>query len=51
MQVYTKKKDEDGLAWYPARIKMLKGEFAVVDLPWEQNDILPLDKIRTVNIK
>lgn len=30
---------------------MLKGEFAVVASPWDANDILPLDKIRSVNHK
>ncbi|KAI8743687.1 fragile X mental retardation syndrome-related protein 1-like isoform X2 [Biomphalaria glabrata] len=49
VEVFGKVKDEEGLAWYPAKIKMLKGEFAVVSSPWDANDILPLDKIRSVN--
>ncbi|CAL1538808.1 unnamed protein product [Lymnaea stagnalis] len=49
VEVFGKVKDEEGLAWYPAKIKMLKGEFAVVASPWDANDILPLDKIRSVN--
>ncbi|BFZ06704.1 hypothetical protein BsWGS_09743 [Bradybaena similaris] len=49
VEVFGKVKDEEGLAWYPARIRMLKGEFAVVSSPWDANDILPLDKIRAVS--
>lgn len=49
--MFGKVKDEEGLAWYPARIRMLKGEFAVVSSPWDANDILPLDKIRAVSHK
>ncbi|CAG5133865.1 unnamed protein product, partial [Candidula unifasciata] len=49
VEVFGKVKDEEGLAWYPAKIRMLKGEFAVVASPWDANDILPLDRIRAVN--
>ena len=51
IQIFAKLKDEEGLAWCPALIKMLKGEFAVVDLPSGGTDILPLDRIRAVNLK
>lgn len=50
-QVFGKVKDEEGMAWYPAKIKMLKGEFAVISSPLDANDILSLDRIRPVNHK
>ncbi|GFN74145.1 hypothetical protein PoB_000065100 [Plakobranchus ocellatus] len=50
VEIFTKLKDDEGLAWCPAQIKMLKGEFAVVELPPGGTDILPLDKIRAVNL-
>ncbi|RUS82513.1 hypothetical protein EGW08_009727 [Elysia chlorotica] len=50
VEIFAKLKDDEGLAWCPALIKMLKGEFAVVDLPAGGTDILPLDRIRAVNV-
>ncbi|BFZ00616.1 hypothetical protein BsWGS_03656 [Bradybaena similaris] len=49
VEVFGKVKNGEGLAWYPAKIKILKGEFVVVASPWDPSDILPLDKIRSVN--
>ena len=51
LKIFAKLKDDEGSAWCPALIKMLKGEFAVVDLPSGGTDILSLDRIRAVNIK
>lgn len=52
IQVYTKYGEGDAYAWVPAKIKMLKGEFAVVDfLVGDANDIVPLDKVRPLNNK
>ncbi|CAG5128789.1 unnamed protein product [Candidula unifasciata] len=50
VEVFGKVKNGEGLAWYPAKIKILKGEFVVVSSPWDASDILPLDKIRPVNL-
>ncbi|XP_064614770.1 RNA-binding protein FXR1-like [Liolophura sinensis] len=50
VEVCAKSSEEEPCAWCPAKIKMMKGEFAVVDfLGWEGTDILPIDKVRAPN--
>ncbi|XP_025080249.1 synaptic functional regulator FMR1-like isoform X5 [Pomacea canaliculata] len=52
VEVFSKAADDESCGWWQAKIRMLKGEFAVVEyLGWENTytDILPLDRIRRVN--
>jgi len=53
-QVLSRTSDAEPLGWWPARIKMMKGEFAVVDYVGYEStysDILALDSIRHRNTK
>lgn len=49
------KSDDDPSSWWPATIKMMKGEFFVVDYKIQDetrySDIIPSDKIRIPNRK
>ena len=50
--MYAKGNEEDAFGWWLARIKMFRGEFAVVEyVGWETTytDIVPFDRIRPVN--
>jgi hypothetical protein len=47
--------DDDPTGWWPATVKMMKGEFYVVNYKIQDetkyNDIIPSDKIRAPNKK
>jgi hypothetical protein len=49
------KNDDDPSGWWPATVKMMKGEFFVVDYKIQDetkySDIIPSDKIRSPNNK
>ena len=50
----AKSGDEEPYAWWHARIKMMKGEFAVVEyIGWEStySEIVQIDRVRSVNTK
>lgn len=50
--MYVKGNEEEAFGWWLARIKMFRGEFAVVDyVGWETTytDIVPIDRLRPVN--
>ena len=47
----SRSSDEEPLGWWPARVKMLKGEFAVVDYNSTYSEIVPLERIRPKNRK
>ncbi|XP_048247310.1 fragile X mental retardation syndrome-related protein 1-like isoform X1 [Haliotis rufescens] len=51
VEVFTKSQNDEVFAWWPSRIKMLKGEFAVVEYVGQDNytDIIALDKLRSGN--
>ena len=50
-EVLTEGKDDDPSGWWPATVKMMKGEFYVVDYKIQDetkySDIIPSDKIRS----
>ena len=53
-QVLSRTSETDPLGWWPARIKMMKGEFVVVDYVGYEttySDISPLDHVRPMNKK
>jgi len=53
-QVLSRTSEAEPYGWWPARIKMMKGEFAVVDYVGYEStysDILPLDNVRHRNTK
>ena len=55
-EVFSEGKNEDEPnGWWPATVKMMKGEFYVVDYKIQDDtkysDIIPSDKIRTPNKK
>lgn len=53
-QVLSKSLDDDMIGWWPSKIKMLKGDFAVVEYSGFESshtDILPLEKVRPLNEK
>ncbi|KAK6195216.1 hypothetical protein SNE40_000688 [Patella caerulea] len=52
IEAYNKLGDDMVYAWWPAKLKMLKGEFAVIDYKGGQSasDILPLEKIRPSSV-
>jgi hypothetical protein len=49
------KNDDEPSGWWPATVKMMKGEFFVVDYKIQDetkySDIIPSDKIRSPNKK
>jgi fragile X mental retardation protein len=52
VEVLSRTTEADPYGWWPARVKMMKGEFAVVDYVGYEStysDILPLDKVRPRN--
>ncbi|XP_076454075.1 RNA-binding protein FXR1-like [Babylonia areolata] len=52
VEVYSKAQEDEALGWWQAKIRMLKGEFAVVEyLGWEGSptDILAIDRVRRIN--
>ena len=54
MQVLSRTSDVDPYGWWPAQLKMMKGEFAVVDYIGHDHtysEIVPLDRVRPVNCK
>jgi len=53
-QVLSRTSEAEPYGWWPAKIKMMKGEFAVVDYVGYEStysDILPLDNVRHRNTK
>ncbi|KAJ8309809.1 hypothetical protein KUTeg_011674 [Tegillarca granosa] len=51
-KVYSKASEGEACGWWKAKVKMLKGEFAVIDyVGWDTTytDIVPLDKVRPIN--
>ncbi|KAL8567203.1 hypothetical protein ACOMHN_046613 [Nucella lapillus] len=51
VEVYSKGQEEE-MGWWQAKIRMLKGEFAVVEyIGWEGSptDILAIDRVRRIN--
>lgn len=55
-EVLTEGKNEnEAVGWWPATVKLMKGEFYVVDYKIQDDtkysDIIPSDKIRTPNKK
>lgn len=54
LQVFSKASEGEACGWWKAKVKMLKGEFAVIDyVGWDTTytDIVPLDKVRPINNK
>ena len=52
LQVLSKASDEEPNAWWQARIKMLKGDFAVViyvGMESESSEIVQCDRVRPIN--
>ncbi|CAH1781735.1 unnamed protein product [Owenia fusiformis] len=52
VEVYTQSSPQEPYGWWKARVKMMKGEFVVVEyLGWETtyNDICPVDRVRPMN--
>lgn len=53
VEVFTRTSETEQNGWWKAKVKMLKGEFCVIEyLGWEgssYNDIVPLDRIRSLN--
>ncbi|CAE1280722.1 FMR [Acanthosepion pharaonis] len=52
VEVLSKSLDDDMIGWWPSKIKMLKGDFAVVEYSGFESshtDILPLEKVRPLN--
>lgn len=50
----SKAREDEVFGWWQAKIRMLKGEFAVVEyIGWDSSftDILPVDRVRRVNTK
>ncbi|CAF0850062.1 unnamed protein product [Adineta ricciae] len=53
-EVFTKSKEDEPFAWWPATAKMIKGDFVVVDYKsgaqgTNHSDIVPSDKLRCPN--
>ena len=54
LQVLARANEQDPWGWWPARVKMMKGEFAVVDyVGWDTNatEIVPTERVRKSNSK
>ncbi|XP_052783565.1 RNA-binding protein FXR1-like isoform X2 [Mya arenaria] len=52
VEVFAKTQDDEAMGWWNARIKMFRGEFAVVEyVGWDKtySDIVPLERLRPVN--
>jgi fragile X mental retardation protein len=52
--VLSRSSEADPYGWWPARLKMMKGEFAVVDYTGYEStysEIVSLDRIRLLNRK
>lgn len=53
VEVFTRTTESEQCGWWKAKVKMLKGEFCVIEyIGWEgssYNDIVPLDRIRSLN--
>ncbi|XP_070173182.1 RNA-binding protein FXR1-like isoform X3 [Littorina saxatilis] len=52
VEVLSKASEDEALGWWQAKIRMLKGEFAVVEyIGWDSSftDILPVDRVRRVS--
>ncbi|XP_045200292.1 RNA-binding protein FXR1-like isoform X2 [Mercenaria mercenaria] len=53
IEVLAKTQDDEALGWWMAKIKMFRGEFAVVEyVGWDKtySDIVPMERLRPVNI-
>ncbi|XP_076435843.1 fragile X messenger ribonucleoprotein 1 homolog A-like isoform X2 [Babylonia areolata] len=53
VEVLSKAQEDEALGWWPAKIRMLKGEFAVVEYVGYDSsvtDILPIDRVRRSNV-
>lgn len=55
LQVFSRANEAEEHGWWQARVKMLKGEFAVLEFTgWDTTsytDIVSLDRIRSINPK
>ncbi|XP_033760408.1 fragile X mental retardation syndrome-related protein 1-like isoform X2 [Pecten maximus] len=53
VEVFSRANEAEEFGWWQARVKMLKGEFAVMEFTgWDTSsytDIVPLERIRTIN--
>jgi fragile X mental retardation protein len=52
IEVLSRSSESDPFGWWPARLKMMKGEFAVVDYTGYENtysEIVPLERVRLLN--
>ena len=52
LQVLAKTQEDEAMGWWSAKIKMFRGEFAVVDyVGWDKtfSDIVPLERLRPIN--
>lgn len=53
VEVFTKTSETEQCGWWKAKVKMLKGEFCVIEyLGWEgssYNDIVPIERVRPLN--
>ncbi|KAL4220254.1 RNA-binding protein fxr1 [Mactra antiquata] len=52
VEVLAKTQDDEAMGWWMAKIKMFRGEFAVVEYAgWDQtySDIVPMERLRPVN--
>ncbi|XP_048746394.1 RNA-binding protein FXR1-like isoform X2 [Ostrea edulis] len=52
VEVYTNSSEKEQMGWWPAVLKMLKGEFAVIEYSGydsKYTDIVPLERVRSVN--
>ncbi|XP_062570562.1 RNA-binding protein FXR1-like isoform X1 [Saccostrea cucullata] len=52
VEVFTSTNEKEQMAWWPAVLKMLKGEFAVIEYTGydsKYTDIVPLERVRPIN--
>lgn len=52
VEVFTSSNEKEQMGWWPALLKMLKGEFAVIEYSGydsKYTDIVPLERVRPVN--
>ncbi|XP_060578868.1 RNA-binding protein FXR1-like isoform X2 [Ruditapes philippinarum] len=52
IEVLAKTQDDEALGWWMAKIKMFRGEFAVVEyVGWDKtySDIVPMERLRPIN--
>ncbi|XP_078311179.1 RNA-binding protein FXR1-like isoform X2 [Crassostrea virginica] len=52
VEVFTSSNEKEHMGWWPAVLKMLKGEFAVIEYSGydsKYTDIVPLERVRPIN--